>query len=236
MTLKKQKKMPQVKKKSNHYFTSDHEEAILKFCSSTNSNERDVLYLDYIQPAFNEMVDKIVFTYKFNLLPNIDLLRNECKDWLIIILNKFDPKKGYKAFSYFSVITKNWFIYQVKRCAREVKNEDYNGPFKNQIDFSKFIEYNQYEELREEQEFWQYFKKEFYSWESNATRKHEVLVYDALKILFDSIDDIEIFNKKAIYLYIREMTGLSTKQIAVVLKKFREKYFIFKKTWDNGDI
>ena len=31
------------------------------------------------------------------------------------ILDKYDPSKGSKAFSYFSVITKNWFIHKVKR-------------------------------------------------------------------------------------------------------------------------
>jgi DNA-directed RNA polymerase specialized sigma subunit len=61
------------------------------------------------------MVDKIVFTYKFTTLPNIDSLRDECKIWLITILDKYDVNKGSKAFSYFSVITKNWFIHKVKK-------------------------------------------------------------------------------------------------------------------------
>lgn len=54
----------------------------------------------------SEMVDKIVYTYKFTTLPNIDELRDECKIWLTTVLEKFDPSKGSKAFSYFSVITK----------------------------------------------------------------------------------------------------------------------------------
>ena len=61
------------------------------------------------------MVDKIVYTYKFNNLPNVDCLKEECKIWLVTILDKFDPTKGHKAFSYFSVITKNWFIQKTKK-------------------------------------------------------------------------------------------------------------------------
>ena len=71
------------------------------------------------------MVDKIVYSYHFTSLANIDDLRAECKAWLITILDKFDPAKGSKAFSYFSVVTKNWFIHKVKkqtkRCQREIE-------------------------------------------------------------------------------------------------------------------
>ena len=63
-------------------------------------------------------------------------------------------------------------------------------------------------------------------------------VLNAIKILFESIDEIEIFNKKAIYLYIREITGLNTKQVVNNLNKLRRKYFAFKKVILNekGDI
>ena len=69
------------------------------------------------------MVDKIVFTYKFTNLPNIDYLRDECKIWLMTILDKYNPSKGSKAFSYFSVITKNWFINKVKKQQKQRERE-----------------------------------------------------------------------------------------------------------------
>jgi len=49
-------------------------------------------------------------------------------------------------------------------------------------------------------------------------------------------DGIEIFNKKAIYLYIREITGLNTKQIVTNLQKVRTRYLEFKGDWDSGNI
>ena len=76
------------------YFTEVHEKAILEYCSSRDKKKREELYRGLIQPAMNEMVDKIVFTYKFTTLPNIDELRDECKIWLTTILEKFDPSKG----------------------------------------------------------------------------------------------------------------------------------------------
>ena len=111
---------PQLKKRrrkrgtGKHYFTQEHEDAIVQFCKSTDRAEREILYRDLIGPALNEMVDKIVYTYKFTNLPNIAELQDECKIWLTTILDKYDQSKGSKAFSYFSVVTKNWFIHKVK--------------------------------------------------------------------------------------------------------------------------
>ena len=89
--------------KKNHYFTQEHEDAIVAYANTRCNIQRTDLYVNWIGPAFNEMVDKIVFTYKFTNLPNIDYLRDECKVWLMTILDKYDPNKGSKAFSYFPV-------------------------------------------------------------------------------------------------------------------------------------
>ena len=108
------------KRTKNDYFTRLHEEAIIKYVSSDCQKERSQLYIEWIGPAFNDLVDKIVFTYKFNNLPNIEPLRDECKVWLTTILNKYNPNKGSKAFSYFSVVTKNWFIHQFKKNSNKI--------------------------------------------------------------------------------------------------------------------
>ena len=67
-------------------------------------------------------------------------------------------------------------------------------------------------------------------------KDNDLKVYQAINILFESKEEIEIFNKKAIYLYLREITGLNTKQIVNSLKKFRKRYSSFKTNWQNGDL
>ena len=229
------KKTPRTRRK-NHYFTSDHEEAIIRYSRSNSLKERTELYVNYIQPAFNEMVDKIVFTYKFTNLPNCDSLRDECKIWLMTILDKYDPNKGSKAFSYFSVITKNWFIHKVKRQQKRNKREiDYDNISKAYEE--EFLSTSEsYVTIREEDEFWTSFYEELQSWDVSQMKENDLKVYKAINILFESKEDIDIFNKKAIYLYLREITGLNTKQIVNSLKKFRKRYFIFKQGWENGDL
>ena len=108
------------KRTKNNYFTKVHEDAIIRYCKTTCNKERSALYESLIKPAFDEMVEKIIFTYKFNILPNIESLRDDCKIWLTTILNKYDPNKCSKAFSYFSVVTKNWFIHKVKQKSKKM--------------------------------------------------------------------------------------------------------------------
>lgn len=211
-----------------------HEDAILKYALSEDKHEKSVLYVTLIQPAFNEMVDKIVFTYKFTSLPNIEDLKEECKIWLTTILDKFDASKGSKAFSYFSVITKNWFIHKVKKNSngREVGLEDISQEFEEE---NLFI-LNEYDEMREKKEFWIALWAEINSWDVSTHKPNEKKVYEAIKLILKDPESIEIFNKKAIYLYIRELTGLTTKQIVMGLKKFKNKYIYFVQRWNRGSV
>ena len=225
-------------KKGRHYFTQEHEDAIVKYANTQCMKERTELYVNLIQPAFDEMVDKIVYTYKFTTLPNIDDLRAECKVWLTMILDKYDPNKGSKAFSYFSVITKNWFIHKVKKNSsqmkREVHLEDITS--REEYEYENLVAQHGYYDKRKEQEFWEFLWKEIDTWDTGNLKENEKKVLEAVKILLSNTDDIEIFNKKAIYLYLREITGLNTKQVVNNLKKLRIKYKNFREKWNKGDI
>ncbi len=227
------KKTTRKKRTKREYFTKVHENAILDYCTSNCKDEKTALYQEFIQPAFDELVDKIVYTYKFNTLPNIDELKDECKVWLTTILEKFDVSKGSKAFSYFSVITKNWFIHKVKKHNKaRLKEVNYEDVHKYVPEDQLTVE-NTYIEDRSSHEFWQALWKEIDKWGDMEMKPQEEKVYKAIKILFENPDDIEIFNKKAIYLYLRELTGLNTKQIVNNLNKLRVKYQDFKKDWHN---
>ena len=224
------------KKTKRYYFTKVHEEAIVKYAISNDRKERTELYIQYIQPAFSEMVDKIVFTYKFSTLPNIDMLRDECKIWLTTILDKFDPAKGSKAFSYFSVITKNWFIHKVKKNAQKHKREIQFEDLSKDVEQSHMSVSVSYINERENEEFWKHLWFQIDDWDQENLRANERKVLEAVKILLKNSDDIEIFNKKAVYLYLRELTGLNTKQVVNNLNKLRTRYFKFRRNWNDGKI
>ena len=149
------------------------------------------------------------------------------------ILSNFDPSKGSKAFSYFSVITKNWFIAKVKKTAIQLKREAHYGEISKRIEMEHLSIYNKYDQEREQKEFIEHLWKEIKKWEGQNLKDNERKVLEAIKILFTDADSIEIFNKKAIYLYIREITNLNTKQVLNNLNKFRSEYANFKKKWND---
>lgn len=224
-------------RKKNDYFTKEHENAIVEYAKSSCIKERTKLYVGLIGPAFSEMVNKIIFTYKFNNLPNIDPLREDCKIWLTTILDKYDPNKGSKAFSYFSVVTKNWFIHKVKKNSKKLKKEvsfealvSTGGP---DVLGTSDSAANAYIEQRSEMEFWNSLLTQLDKWDTGSLKTNEKAVLDAVRVLLHNIEDIEIFNKKAVYLYLRELTGLNTKQVVNNLNKLRDKYRIFKCKWDK---
>ena len=219
-----------------HYFRQEHEDAIIAYAQTTDRTEREKLYREFIQPVFNEMVDKIVYTYKFTTLPNVDDLKDECKVWLTTILDKFNPDKGSKAFSYFSVITKNWFIHKVKKNTAQLKREILYDDINKETEQRFFSSENEYEKIVKNKEFWDHLWMEMDSWEDEKLKANEKKVLMAVKTLFANSDSLEIFNKKAIYFYLREITGMNTKQIVNSLNKLRGKYKFFKDRWVEDEI
>ena len=224
------------KKKSNHYFTQDTEDAIVAYARTEDIGVRTKLYVEHIQPAFNELVDKIVYTYKYTSLQNINPLKEDCKIWLTTILDKYNPDRGTKAFSYFSVVTKNWFTHKAKKQAKQNKREIHYDSMIREVEAVTAQTHVSFEDDREDAEFWMFLLKEIDSSKDLNLKENERKVLNAVEILLTSIEEIDIFNKKAIYLYMREITGLNTKQIVSNLNRLRERFRTFKKKWNNGEV
>jgi|TARA_R110000744_G_scaffold117175_1_gene219053 hypothetical protein len=218
------------------YFTKDTENAIVAYTLTEDNEIRTKLYVKEIKPALDELVDKIVYTYKFTSLSNIDVLKDDCKVWLTTILAKYDQSKGTKAFSYFSVVTKNWFTHQAKQQTKKNKREIEYDSMIREVEVVSAEKDETFIQKQEDAQFWQFLMSEIDSWKDLKLRENERKVLDAIETLFSNIENIDIFNKKAIYLYMREITGLNTKQIVSNLNRLREKYKTFRHNWNNGEV
>ena len=131
-------------------------------------------------------------------------------------------------------MTKNWFIARVKKNAIQMKREAKYDEISKKVEIEYLSIQNDYIESRNKKEFMNRFLAEVHGWETKFNLKdNEKKILESIKILFRDAEDIEIFNKKAIYLYIREMTNLNTKQILNNLKRFRGEYSTFKKKWNE---
>ena len=223
------------KKSGKHYFTKDHENAIIQYVAIDDQRIRTQLYVDFIGPAFNEMVDKIVYTYRFTTLPNIDSLKSECKIWLTTILDKFDPSKGSKAFSYFNVVAKNWLIIQSKK---KIKSNRRLVSMDDSMSLSlsdlEMIENHKTEPAQDAL----IIKKESMSnlfdlmveIKSRLKSENEMACMDAILTIFSRIDDLDLLNKRAVFVYMRSLSNLNPKQLSVAMSIIRKHYKELVKT------
>jgi hypothetical protein len=136
-------------------------------------------------------------------------------------------------------VTKNWFIHKIKKNSKK---------FRSEVSYEEMLETGSseirnavskepsYEELRLEKEFWFLLKDNLDKWNTDKLKENEKKVLEATKVIIDNVDQLEIFNKKAVYLYLREITGLNTKQVVTNLKRIREKYKFFKQKYEQGEI
>jgi hypothetical protein len=223
---------------SNNYFNEDTERAIVAFQQEPDIEKKKQIFVSSIRDSFAKLVENIIFVYKFHTLGGIDILKNDCISFLFENLYKFDHTKGHKAFSYFNVIAKNWFIQKVK--VHKKKNRS-DVPFdktaitaleKNNSELAVVS----HEEFALKEEFLGLLREEIKSWRDRFDKHQEKKVLEAVILLLDNPDLISIYNKKGIYLYIREITGLNTKQVVTNLTKLKKKYNFFKRKYLAGEV
>ena len=142
-------------------------------------------------------------------------------------MEKYDQSLG-KAFSYFSIIVKNYLIISNNEAYKELK-------ITKSINESDDSENHDYDIIDEtyENEVTQTETEEFVEllveyWENNITsvfkKNRDIEIAYAVIELFKNVNSLEFFNKKALYLLIREMTGHKTQYITRVINKMTSHY------------
>lgn len=222
---------------NNNYFDAETEASIVKFQKEENIENKKLIFVNEIQPSFHKLIENIIFVYKFHTLGEIEILKNDCLSFLFETLCKFDASRGHKAFSYFNVVAKHWFIQKVKIFKKKNKSD---------IHFDKAIQSHlekkdesfslNHEDTLLGVEYLLLLKDEIKRWRCKFDKKQEKMVLEAVILILNNPDLLTIYNKKATYLYIREITGLNTKQVVTNLAKIKKKYKLFKKSYHAGEI
>jgi hypothetical protein len=183
------------KKKSKQYFTLDTEEAIIAYNKSTDQRTRNKLYQERIQYPFEKLAENILNTFKFSYFDvSKEDVQMEVISNLIEKIHMFQEGKG-KAFSYFSIVAKNYLILKnngnYKRFKKTSLLSEMPESWNPENDF-KEVEFG--EELNEFKELMLRY------WDQNLTRvftkKRDIQIADAELELFRRSQHIENFNKK----------------------------------------
>lgn len=205
----------------NYYFTDDTELAIIEYNSTEDEFERNLIYNERIGPAFDKLAENVLNTFKFTYFDSEPKdIMNEVVSFMVINIGKFKEGKG-KAFSYFSVIAKNYLILRnnnnYKRYKKTDLLSDLEGTWEVPDDFHT---------RQRNKEMKEFSRRMVKFWEDNLTRvfkkERDISIADSILELFRRSENIENYNKKALYLLIRERTGYKTQHITKVVNKMKK--------------
>lgn len=209
---------------SNYYFTEETEAAIVLYNTTSDPVLRDRIFSQKIYFPFYKLVENIIHTFKFYYLDedSVEDLKLSVISMLVEEkIHKFDPELGYKAYSYFGTIVKRWLINYNNTNYKKLKQEyisdqilsledEEEDKYSQEVPLSKIVDdfvdfiYNNLDNL--------------------FTKQEEQQVADAILTLFKTRYDLEIFRKKAIYIYVREMTDCETPTLTRVINKLKAVY------------
>ena len=212
------------RKKSKIYFGTPVQNAIIRYNECPNSAIRNRIYREHIAAAFDKLAENLIHTFKFYYFDYpFEEVKHEVVSFLVMQMPKYKADKG-RAFSYFSVIGKNYLIlnnnnnYKKMKTHDEVKVLDFK---RNVLSESMQVESDEFNV--------QFVDQMLEYWDNNITnifrRQKDILVADAVLELFRRRKNIENFNKKALYIMIREMTGSNTQHITRVINQMKRYYF-----------
>jgi hypothetical protein len=218
---------------SKNYFTQETEDAIVAYNLSEDFDEKSQIYGDKIHYAFFKLTQNIIHTFKFYYteVENIEDLQHEVITFLLSKIHRFDPSNGAKAYSYFGTIVKRWLI---------LYNETNYKKRVNSVPVSTIEEDNGHSYVIEENNspsdklshndkislftdlYVEYCTNNIYTL---FPKEADAKIADAILELFRKRDSLLIFNKKALYIYIREMIDAKTPKITKIADRL---HIIFK--------
>ena len=217
------------KKKRKVYFGQEVQDAIIEYNSSSNDSERNVIYGTRIHAAFDKLAENIINTFKFTYFDyGFNDIKHEVVAFMVINMHKYDHTKGSKAFSYFSVVAKNYLILHNNNNYKKLKTHDGMDVLDRYKSSDKF----------DESDFKTLTNEIVYYFDTNLNsifkKERDLKIGYAIVDLMKQRDDIENFNKKALYILIREMTDVKTSDITKVVNIFKTHYFRLIKEYNHS--
>ena len=224
--------MPRKAKKGStrYYFTDVTEQAVIRHNKETRPYMRERIYNEHIRQPFEKLAENIIHTFKFYYfdVPSEDV-KHEVVSFLYMNMHKFTEGKG-KAFSYFSIVAKNYLILHNNNNYKKMKMHDGEEVTDYKRDPVRETDILDMKSAKKE-----YLDLFVEYWTNNLTtvfkRKQDIDVANSVVYLFETRENIENFNKKALYILIREMTGSKTQHITRVVNVMKKHHVNLQKNY-----
>ena len=219
--------MPKKIKKKNKkmYFDQAVQDAIVQYNNEKNPIIRNKIYSEKIAYAFDKLVENIINTFKFSYFDAMfDDVKQEVVSFLVLNIHKYDSTKGFKAFSYFSVVAKNYLILINNGNYKKMKihkNLDATATIKELKNLSYLHDGSDNDMNEFTDEVVNYFEKNI---SSLFKKKRDIDIAYSIIELMANRNEIDNFNKKSLYLLIREMAGVNTMYITKIINVMKRHY------------
>jgi len=217
--------------KSSVYWGVEQERAIVDFISETDLNKRDEIFRKELYKPLKKLIENIIFTYKlFRIDVEIRELQEDCMSFLITKIDRYDPSKGTRAFSFFGTVAKHYLMGEKKISYKNIQtnvsiedtsleyilNEEGGNENKKESDNVNIIAFNRIIDKLE---------KEL---DNPKVLNNDKKVMEAIIYIFKRHEIINIYNKNLLYHLIKERTLLQAKEITYSLTRLRDYYKVFK--------
>ena len=221
-------------KKSNIYFTKITEIAIIAYNKTDNLIRREKIYRRFIYPAFMKLAENTINKIKPDYIDStFNDLQTDLVTHLTQGLSKFNSNNG-RAYSYYTRSSFNYLIGENDKAYKKLKKD----AVELDVDEQRNVI------IEEHNSDMRYILKEYmdayieYCYENLNyifTKQEDIQVADSLLHIFESREVIEDFNKKALYIFVRERTGLITNNITRVVKVLKDIYEINFKEYERNN-
>jgi hypothetical protein len=224
------------KRKRRLYFGPETDIAIMEYQKTDCHNEKKELYHKTIQPSFSKLAENLIFIHGFaKNHHSYENLKSDCVSFLFETLEKFDTSRGTKAFSYFNIVAKHWLIIQSKKKVKNLTRHVSMSNFKEMKATDKeSIEMYNYVMSQDDQAIGKENKEILFEMinkiKKRVNSQNEIACIHAIDTLFRKIDDLDYLNKRAVFVYLRDISGLTPKQLSVSMSNIRKYYRDIKKT------
>ncbi|OQA33008.1 MAG: hypothetical protein BWY54_01007 [Candidatus Dependentiae bacterium ADurb.Bin331] len=218
-------------KAARMYFNQNTQAAIVE-CQglSHDKRARDRLYVKEILPAFEKLVENLINIHKFTSLHDTyEDLKNDCVNFLFETIGKFDGSRGTNAFSYFNVVAKRWLIIRTKQKNLRIRrNVSLDDPESMNANEHRIVEDHctvpGQDVILEMETAGSGILEMLYDIRSKVKTENELACINSIITIFENIDEIDFLNKSAILLYMRELSGLSPKQLTTTMQQVKRHY------------
>lgn len=217
------------KKSSKNYFTKETEEYIVKYNNSTDPEYKNEIFQKHIFHPLYKLCENIIHTFKFYYtdVEKIEDLKYELISILVEDkLHKFDPTNGAKAYSYFGTIVKRWLINYNNQNFKKLKQVGSFTDIEESYEENSDLDHPSAKNLSRFIDEW--VEQAYEDLDELCPKESDKKIADAILTIFATRQDLDIFRKKALYIYIREMTDCDTphltKVVSILKKHFYDRY------------